>query len=235
MTEQKWVCLFSGGKDSSYAMYDAMKNGYNVEYLLTVFPKDVSYMYHVPHIRLSEKVAEEIDAEHITVSMDGLQITDEHNSEKRGDQESKILRQELKRLKSEKGIEGVVTGAIESSYQKSRISHICEELSLDSYNPLWQRNPEDVAREMLDEGFEIRIIQVAAAGLDKSWLGREMNSNTIDELVKLNEKLDVHILGEGGEFETLVTNGPHMQSPIEISYTKSWNGTRGKVKIKEVS
>lgn len=51
-------------------MCDAMKNGYNVEYLLTVFAKDVSYMYNVQHIRLSEEVVEEIDTEHITVSMD---------------------------------------------------------------------------------------------------------------------------------------------------------------------
>jgi asparagine synthase (glutamine-hydrolysing) len=69
---------------------------------------------------------------------------------------TKILRQELKRLNSKKGIEGVVTGGIESSYQKSRISRMCEELSLDFYNLLWQRNPEDVAREMLDEGLELR-------------------------------------------------------------------------------
>jgi uncharacterized protein (TIGR00290 family) len=86
---------------------------------------------------------------------------------------------------------------------------------------------------MLDAGFEIRIIRVAAYGLDESWLGRTLNADALDELEALNEEYGVHILGEGGEFETLVTDGPHMDRPIELSYETEWDGTRGTLVVED--
>jgi len=84
---------------------------------------------------------------------------------------------------------------------------------------------------MLDAGFVIEIIQVAAHGLDESWLGRTLDADALDELEALNEEYGVHILGEGGEFETLVTDGPHMDRPIRLEYETEWDGTRGSVRI----
>ena len=41
----------------------------------------------------------------------------------------------------------------------------------------------------------------------------------------------MHVLGEGGEFETLVTDGPHMAQSIELDYETVWEGDRGHVEI----
>jgi uncharacterized protein (TIGR00290 family) len=84
---------------------------------------------------------------------------------------------------------------------------------------------------MLDAGFEILIVQVAAAGLDESWLGRRLDADALDELVALNERYGVHPLGEGGEFETLVTDGPHMHRPIELEWERVWEGSRGHLRV----
>jgi uncharacterized protein (TIGR00290 family) len=86
---------------------------------------------------------------------------------------------------------------------------------------------------MLDAGFEIQIIRVAAYGLDESWLGRRLDAAALDELEALNDEYGVHILGEGGEFETLVTDGPHMDKRIELEHTTEWDGTRGTLKIED--
>src|SRR6056297_724865 len=60
MTDGAWVSLFSGGKDSSWALYRALERGYSVERLLTVHPEGDSYMYHVPETRLAGLAAESI-------------------------------------------------------------------------------------------------------------------------------------------------------------------------------
>jgi len=48
-----WVSLFSGGKDSSWALYRALEEGLDVSRLLTVHPAGDSYMYHTPATELA--------------------------------------------------------------------------------------------------------------------------------------------------------------------------------------
>jgi uncharacterized protein (TIGR00290 family) len=86
---------------------------------------------------------------------------------------------------------------------------------------------------MLEAGFEITVVRVAAAGLDESWLGRRLDADALADLRDLNDAYGVHLLGEGGEFETIVTDGPHMDRPIELDYTTEWDGTRGTLHVED--
>jgi uncharacterized protein (TIGR00290 family) len=88
---------------------------------------------------------------------------------------------------------------------------------------------------MLDAGFEITILQVAAHGLDESWLGRTLDADALADLERLNEEYGVHLLGEGGEFETFVTDGPHMARPVVLEYETVWEGTRGYLDVTDAS
>jgi uncharacterized protein (TIGR00290 family) len=110
---------------------------------------------------------------------------------------------------------------------------MCERLDAELFAPLWQEDPVGLARSMLDAGFEIRIIAVAAYGLDESWLGRRVDADALADLERLNEEYGVHVLGEGGEFETLVTDAPHMDRPIELEYDTEWDGTRGTIRVED--
>ena len=232
MTDGQWVSLFSGGKDSSWALYQALELGLPVGRLVTVHPTADSYMYHVPATHLAGLAAESIGIPLLEVEeTEGAG----HDSTDRGDTELEALETALQDLDSELdgGIAGVTVGAVESEYQAERVEAMCRRLDADMYAPLWHEEPVGLAREMLDAGFEIRIIQVAAAGLDESWLGRVLDEAALAELQGLNERYGVHVLGEGGEFETLVTDGPHMEQPIEIEYSTEWDGTRGHVEIED--
>ena len=51
------------------------------------------------------------------------------------------------------------------------------------------------------------------------------------DLIERNETYGVHVLGEGGEFETLVTDAPHMDRAIELEYETEWDGTRGQIRV----
>ncbi|WP_439025700.1 diphthine--ammonia ligase [Haloarchaeobius sp. DT45] len=228
-----WVSLFSGGKDSSWALYRALEEGLPVSHMLTVHPEGESYMYHVPATDLTSLAAESIGLQHVNVTPEDFDAMTATDSDAQGDAELEPLEAALADLSDdlEGGLAGVTAGAIESEYQTSRIQAMADRLGCDVFAPLWQRDPAELAREMLDAGFEITILQVAAHGLDESWLGRPLDADAFAELEALNEEYGVHVLGEGGEFETFVTDGPHMDRPIELEYETVWEGTRGHIEI----
>ena len=159
-----WVSLFSGGKDSSWALYRALETGLPVERLLTVHPDDGSYMYHVPETRLARLAAESIGIELVEVDPDeaGRGIEE---SGARGDAELEPLERALRDLTMDGDLAGVTAGAVESEFQTSRIQGMCDRLGIELFAPLWGRDPRELADAMLDAGFEIRVVQVAARGL----------------------------------------------------------------------
>jgi diphthine-ammonia ligase len=234
-----WASLFSGGKDSSWALYRALEEGLPVERLVTVHPDEDSYMYHVPATELAGLAAESVGIELLAVDPGELDAAAVADSGAQGDAELEPLEAALVELDAELdragagGLAGITAGAIESEFQTSRIEAMAERLDVDLFAPLWQRDPEALADEMLAAGFEIRIVQVAAAGLDESWLGRTLDENALAELRELGEEYGVHLLGEGGEFETLVVDGPHMDRRIEVDTSTVWEGTRGHLVIED--
>ena len=226
--EGAWVGLFSGGKDSSWALYRALERGLPVERLVTVHPDGDSYMYHVPATDLARFAAESIGIELVEVRPDEFTGVD---STQRGDAELEPLEWTLQELGDELEIAGLTVGAVASEYQHSRVSEMADRLDVEVFAPLWQAEPYGAADAMLDAGFEIRIVAVAAAGLDESWLGRRLDATALAELETLEAEYGVHPLGEGGEFETLVTDGPHMERRLELEYSTAWEGTRGHLDI----
>ncbi|MUV61568.1 diphthine--ammonia ligase [Halobacterium sp. CBA1126] len=233
MTDGQWVSLFSGGKDSSWALYRALEEGLDVARLVTVHPEGDSYMYHVPATRLAGLAAESVGVPLVDVEPADFEASAASESGAQGDTELEPLEAALADLAADLdgGLAGVTAGAVESEYQTSRIEAMAERLGCEVFAPLWQREPRALADEMLDAGFEITILQVAAYGLDESWLGRTLDREALDELEALNDEYGVHVLGEGGEFETFVTDGPHMSRPIELAYETVWNGDRGHIDV----
>jgi ABC transporter with metal-binding/Fe-S-binding domain ATP-binding protein len=188
-------------------------------------------MYHVPETKLARLAAESIGIELIEVDPGDLAATTAADSAAQGDAELEPLEAALRDLQGDLDLVGVTAGAIESEFQTSRIRAMCDRLGIDLFAPLWQGDPETLAHAMLDAGFEITILQVAAHGLDESWLGRTLDRDALEDLQALNERYGVHLLGEGGEFETFVTDGPHMSRPIELRYETEWDGTRGRIRV----
>ena len=232
-TSGSWVSLFSGGKDSSWALYQALERGLDVSRLVTVHPESDSYMYHVPATHLTALAAESIGIDLVDVHPADFDAESATDSGAQGDAELEPLEAALVDLDADLdgGIAGGIAGAVESEYQTSRIEAMCERLDCELFAPLWQEDPRELADAMLDAGFEIVILQVAADGLDESWLGRTLDADALAELEALNDEYGVHLLGEGGEFETFVVDGPHMDRRIELEYDTVWEGTRGHVEI----
>lgn len=221
----KLAALISGGKDSIFSLYKAIQEGHEVKYLITVFPRrENSWMFHYPCVELTKLQARAIGIKHIIKESSGIK-----------EKELKDLKKILKELKD--NIEGVVSGAIASSYQKSRIDKICEQLQLKSFSPLWHKDPEEILKEEINAGFEIVIVGVYSAGLDKTWLGKIIDEKCIEDLIKLSRIYGrTFMVFEGGEAETLVIDGPIFKKRIEIIESKKvWDKktNSGYLKIKK--
>lgn len=235
MPAGRWVGLFSGGKDSSYAVHRAMDRGLPVGRLLTVHPSGDSYMYHTPATSLTTLAAESMGLPLTEVEPGDFGAETATDAGAQGDAEIEPLATALADLDTaiDGGVAGVAVGAVASQYQATRVETMAERLAIDVFAPLWGRDPTALAREMLAAGFEILIVGVAAAGLDETWLGRRYDDAALADLEALNDEYGVHVLGEGGEFETLVTDGPHMDRRIELAAEQSWDGVRGELHVQD--
>ncbi|MCZ7381219.1 MAG: TIGR00289 family protein [Candidatus Methanoperedens sp.] len=213
----KLAALISGGKDSSFAIFKALQEGHSVTDLITIKPaNEDSYMFHSANIHLTEMIS----------LASGIPLTIETST---GEKEKELddLKIALGRVK----VDGIAVGAIESEYQASRVRRICEELGLKMYAPLWHKEPESLLREMI-KCMDIRMVKVAAAGMDESWLGRRFDEKMIEDLKALHKKYRVHIAGEGGEYETLVLDAPYYMKRIDLIETRNiWMGDHGIMKV----
>ncbi len=198
--------LYSSGKDSTYAMYLMQMQNYSVKCLITLKSENpASYMFHTPAIDLVPLQAELLEIPLLfeeTAGEEGYELQD--------------LERALSRAKDEYKIEGVVTGALYSNYQRERVEKVADRVGLKVFSPLWHIDQEREMREVLKAGFKIIFSAVASEGLDSSWIGREITDVDVDLLVKLNEKLGINIAGEGGEFESLVIGGPNFRGELVI-------------------
>jgi ABC transporter with metal-binding/Fe-S-binding domain ATP-binding protein len=216
--------LFSGGKDSVFACWRAREKN-DVACLIAIISENVdSYMFHTPNIRCTGLQAEAMGLPLFSWPTSGIK-----------ELELEDLTAALASARDRYGIEGVVTGAIESVYQAARVQRICRSLDLWCFNPLWQTNQIDYLRLLLSDGFRVIISGVYAYPFEASWLGAELTEERIQELARLQEKYKINPSGEGGELETFVLDGPLFQKRIEIlKASQSYANYRGQYLIEEM-
>ena len=196
--------LFSGGKDSTYAGWLAQHQCWDIPILLTIAPSSQdSMMFHYPNVKWTRLQAQALGIKQHVVS------TFANN-------ELEELEKSLNDVKKQYSVDGLVTGAVASDYQKSRIDQICDRLQLKTYNPLWHKSSHRVANDLHQAGLKIIFTRVAANGLDSSWLGHVITGANWNRLMELSKKYRFNLSGEGGEYETFVIDAPHFARRIEI-------------------
>lgn len=196
----KLAALVSGGKDSLLAV-ESVKDEHEVNYLISIDSVENSMLLHTENIELVKLQAEAMD----------LPLLFRRSSEA---QEMDILEETVGEIEDE--IDGIVSGAIASNYQKDRIEKICGKFDLECLTPLWHRDEVELMESIVESDFEVVISKVAAEGLCRNWLGRKIDRDTFEELKEVEEKYKIHLAGEGGEFETLVLDCPFFAKEIEI-------------------
>lgn len=209
----KLAALCSGGKDSIFALWLAMKE-HEIEKIIFILPqREDSWMFHHPNVHLYE-----LFSKCTGIPVEGLVFTGEKM------EEISFLEKILKKA----DVEGVVSGVISSKFQKNNLDEICRKLEIAHVAPLWGREPERVLFEELKSGVSFIITGVFAEGLGKDWLGKIVGEDEARKLLELAEKYGINPCGEGGEYETLVLDAPFFRFRIKINDAEIfWDGLRG--------
>ena len=214
------AALYSGGKDSAFALYLAQQMGHEIPYLVSIVPKaQESWIFHVPNIDIVPLMAESMGIELITAETSGTEEGD-----------IQALRESLSHL----DIDGIVTGAVWSDYQWDRMNAVCGDLNLKVLSPLWRKDQDTVLDEMISAGIRAVIVGCYAEGLDESWLGREIDHKTSEQLRGLRERYGISVIGEGGEYESMTIDSPMHSRPLVIEeYEKEWKKGAGTLFVKK--
>jgi diphthine-ammonia ligase len=215
--------LFSGGKDSTYAALAASREA-ELRCLVTVVPAhDASYMFHFPNLRWTTLQSEAMGVPQVLEDTAGVK-----------EAELADLGRALTAAQDRFKIEALYTGALASVYQKERVEKVCSDLGLKCVSPLWGTDPEAHLHNLLREGFVTVVTSVSALGLDRGWLGRELDEKAVRELASLSAKYRFHAGFEGGEGETFVVDCPLFSKRIQIQRAEViWEGDRGRFEIEE--
>lgn len=217
------AALYSGGKDSTFALYWALKQGHKVSCLITLIPeRNDSYMFQVPNVEFTTYHSEALGIPLLQGKTSGVK-----------EKELGDLKKIIALAKEKFKVEGVVAGALASDYQKDRVVNICKELGLECFAPYWHYDVEKYLREIIAAGFKVIITSISAEGLTGDLLGKELNLEMLDRLKKISSKTKFHLGFEGGEAETMVVDGPIFKKRLEIVESEKVmeSGNSGYLKI----
>lgn len=219
--------LYSGGKDSTFAIYRALEMKHQVACLITMHPAaDDSMLFHYPNSRLAAYLSE-------AMGIPLVEFTVKGNTKK---DEIKALEDAVALAKSGYGVQGIVYGGIASSYQKQAIEEICDRVGVAAIAPLWNVEPAKYMDDLIKHDFKIVIVGVSAMGLGRDWLGKLLDSEALAKLTALSKKYGVNLTFEGGEAETLVIDCPLFRKKLRINSADThWDGQRGMFEIRDVS
>ncbi|MBW9141310.1 MAG: diphthine--ammonia ligase [Candidatus Aramenus sp.] len=204
------ICaLFSGGKDSTYALHWAVMKGFKIVCLITMLPeREDSWMFQHPNVQFARYQSEVMGFPHF------FQRTSGEKNKELDD-----LRHAFLKAK-EMGAEGIVTGALLSDYQRLNVNLIAEEVGLKTYSPLWRKNQEEYMRELVREGFSFIITSASAYGFPFDLVGKEVDEDDVERIIFSARKYGFNPAFEGGEAETFVVNAPLFKKKLKVEGEK---------------
>ncbi len=202
--------MFSGGKDSCYAVKYCLDKGWNVTLVAVKPVSDEAYLWHYATVELTPLQAEAMHLPLILIKCDEI------GAEK----EARCLEPVLANLNAD----ALVMGGVGLQRTQIReISRVASKYGIKTIVPYEHYTSEQLLMEELESGLEILITEVAASGLDKEWLGRKIN-DCADELKTRSGKFGFDVLGEGGSYNTFVTDAPHFRKKIELENVRiNWD------------
>ncbi len=207
----KLAALISGGKDSIYAL-KRVSEDHDVNYLICVKAEADSKFLHSENLDLVKLQSEAL----------GIPLV-----WREGSGEGMAPLEDAIETVSDK-VDGIVSGAIASNYQRERVETICDRFDLESLVPLWGMDEHELMENLIRESFDIVVVKVAAQGLGDEWLGRKIDGKALKDLKDLETQYSIHVAGEGGEFETVVVDCPIFSRKINIKKVdKKWEANTG--------
>ncbi len=201
----KVVASWSGGKDGCFAVYKAIKQGFDVSNLLTLMSSDGKSNFHMLPPEMLAAQSEAV----------GIKLVTWRTTANTYEEEFKKALLQMKAT----GAKGLITGGIYevAQHEEGWLERICKEVGLEPVKPLWLCDTKKLLREFVDIGFNATVVKVNTKALSVEWLGRELNNKFYDDITKIK---NVDPCGEGGEYHTCITDGPIFRKRIRLLETE---------------
>jgi len=200
----KVAVMFSGGKDSTFAIDYALEKGWKIDYLLSVKPTRTDcFLFHFATVEQTPELAKILGVKHILTSCN---IADP-------EKEAEIV----KNIVITNPVDAVVLGG--TGLQETQIRSIQKALlphGIEVFAAHAGQDHDIVMKEMIKKGYKFMITQIASDGLNKDWIGRVLDEKNMNELFARSIKYGFHCGGEGGYYDTLVIDGPIFNSRLEV-------------------
>jgi uncharacterized protein (TIGR00290 family) len=205
------VVSLSGGKDSMYALYVALKEKLPVNYLLFIKSGGKA---HLSNRWLLKLVSESLGIPAVTANGAIPKI-----------------RKTLQKLKTDVLVSGVMTTSEHIDYYRE----ICDPINVKHYAPLWGKDPFTALKEMRELGFRMLVVGVdASLASRREWLGKELDDEMLHEIAELEREQSMNPIGEMGEYHTLVLDCPIYKKEIKVLKSKIvWDGSKGYFVVKK--
>jgi len=199
-----YIASWSGGKDSCFAYYLAIRDGYQISHLVNFISKEFKRVsFHGTEDKLIQMQSSAI----------GIPLLQKETTWDGYEQEFK----EAVRSLIPSGVKGMVFGDLYLQGHKDWVERVCGDLGIEALEPLWGKNPEEVLSSFIDDGFEAVIVSAQSKLIDEDWIGRRVDKAFTEYL----KKKSIDICGENGEYHTLVINGPIFKRRIRLIESKT--------------
>lgn len=203
------LCSWSGGKDSCFALMQAVKEGYKPEVLLNVLNETGlrSRSHGIPPGLLEQQaMAADLPIHTISSSWQAY--------------EAQFITA-LQSLKKQYDLSYAVFGDIDLQPHRDWEEKVCAQAELRALLPLWQQNRRKLVLEMIGSGIEAMIVSCNEE-MGESYLGRMLGPSLLTEL----ETMGIDACGENGEFHTFVINCPLFSYavPVKVTGKQQHNG-----------
>jgi uncharacterized protein (TIGR00290 family) len=198
MVSNPSLCSWSGGKDSCFALMQAIEKGYNPQVLLNVLNEEgkISRSHGIPSAILKRQAESA-----------GLPI---HMISSSWEEYEKHFTAALSIVKAQYSLEYAVFGDIDLQPHRDWEEKVCTNAGLTAVLPLWQQNRRELVMAMLNSGIETIIISCNEV-MGERFIGKTITPVLVDEL----ESIGVDACGENGEYHTLVLNCPLFKTRLE--------------------
>ena len=197
---KKFVASYSGGKDSTLAIYRAISQGMIPMELITTYNIDRhKSWFHGISKEMLNRISKEMNIP------SSLILT-------KGEDYTKNFEAKLREAK-ENGAEVCVFGDIDLEGHLEWCTQRCEAVGLQAYFPLWKESRKKLVYEFIDSGFKTIITIVDNSRMPESFVGQILTREVADEI----EKCGADICGENGEYHTFAFDGPLFKNPIEFT------------------
>ncbi len=198
---ERVLVSWSGGKDSSLALQEILRDGrYQVAALLTTVTEDYDRisMHGVRRALLEQQAAS------LGLPLEQVLISKRASNE---EYESRMA-ETLKRYQ-EAGTNAVVFGDIFLEDLKEYREKNLAKLGMTGIFPLWRRDTAELMKAFIEGGFKAKTVCVDGQALGKEFAGREIDAGFLSELPK-----NVDVCGENGEYHSFAYDGPIFRERI---------------------